>query len=203
MAHVPRGKVEIVMTQAKIALALIAAGLLCALSAFVTYTLTKPSTVTVYGTAAVLKQVQQLNELVSVKYVIEKIVGMSDINIFGEDRVLLIAHGVVKAGVRLDELKEGDVRLGADGAVTVRLPRARILDVYLDEKRTQVYERSTGIFRKFNKDLEKQARDNAVDSIRVAAQEMDIQREAQERAEKDIERLLLVLGFKQVKFAAQ
>jgi hypothetical protein len=191
------------MTQVKIALVLIAVVLLCAVSAFVTYTITKPSTVTVYGTAAVLKQVQQLNELVSVKYVIEKVIGMSDVNIFGEDRVLLIAHGVVKAGVRLDELKEGDVQLGPEGSVTVRLPKARILDVYLDEKRTQVYERSTGIFRKFNKDLEKQARDNAVDSVRVAAQEMDILKEAQERAEKDIERLLTVLGFKQVKFAGQ
>jgi len=188
------------MRQVKIAAILLAAALLCALSAYITYTITKPSTLTIIGSAAVLKQVQQMNELVTVKYVIEKIIHVTDANFFGEDRVLLVAHGVVKAGVRLDELKPDDVRVGNDGEVTLRLPKARILDVYLDEKRTQVYERSTGIFRRFNKDLEKHARDNAVDSIRAAAQELDILVEAQKRAEADVEHLLTTLGFKRVTF---
>lgn len=186
--------------QIKIIGVILAAVLLCAISAYITWTFARPSTITIFGTAAVLKQVQQLNELVTVKYVIEKVVGMSNVNAFGEDRVLLIAHGIVKAGVRLDELKSEDVEQRRDGEITLRLPKAKILDVYLDEKRTQVYERSTGIFRRFNKDLEKQARDNAVDSIRAAATELDIIHEAQTRAEKDVRQLLMVIGFKQVNF---
>jgi hypothetical protein len=192
------------MRQLKLGLAIVGVLLLCALSAYIAHTIARPPTVTVFGTAAVLKQVQQLNELVTVKYVIEKVIGRSEKDRSGEDRVLLIAHGVVKAGVRLDELKPEDVQLGHDGAVRLRLPAARILDVYLDEQRTQVYERSTGVLRRIikgvDKDLEARARDNAVDSIRAAAQEMEIEREARQRAEKDIEQLLIVLGFKKVRF---
>jgi hypothetical protein len=200
VAHFPRGEVAVVMLKVKVVLILLGTALLCAVSAYITYTINKPATITLFGTAAVLKQVQQMNELVSVKYVIEKVIGMSDVNFLGEDRVLLIAHGVVKAGVRLDELKPEDVRISGDGEVKLRLPKARILDAYLDEKRTQVYERSTGLFRRTNKDLEKHARDNAVDSIRAAAQEMDILAEAQQRARRDIEQLLILLGFKKVTF---
>ena len=89
---------------------------------------------------------------------------------------------------------------GQDGEVTLRLPKARILDVYLDEKRTQVYERKTGLLRRFNKDLEKHARDNAVDSIRAAAEDMEILKEAHQRAEQNVTRLLTALGFKAVRF---
>ena len=88
---------------------------------------------TFLNTSSVVRQVQTLSELVTVKYVIEKVIGMSDVNFFGEDRVLLIAHGVVKAGVRLDGLKAEDVRVSDGGEVTVHLPKASILDVYLDE----------------------------------------------------------------------
>lgn len=71
-------------------------------------------------------------------------------------------------GVRVDELKADDVQQGIDETITLRLQKAKVLDVYLDEKRTQVYERSTGLLGRFNKDLEKQARDNAVEGQRVA-----------------------------------
>lgn len=188
------------MRQVKLVLLVLLIAVFCAATAFITWKLNAPSTIRVFGSAAVLKEVQQLNELVTVKYVIEKVVGMSDVNAFGEDRVLLIAHGIAKAGVRLDELKPEDVQQGKDGEITLRLPKAKILDVYLDEKKTQVYERSTGILRRINKDLEKQARDNAVDSIRAAAQELDITIEAQQRAEKDVRQLLMLLGFKKVEF---
>lgn len=190
------------MLKLKIIGVILAAALLCAVSAYITWTFTRPSTIRVYGTAAVLKEVQQMNELVTVKYVIEKVIGMSDVNTFGEDNILLIAHGIVKAGVRFDELKPEDVIEGGEGEITLRLPKARIFDVYLDEKRTQVYERRTGLFRRMNKDLEKNARENAADSIRAAAQEMEILGEAQKRAELNVERLLRLLGFRKVSFQA-
>ena len=52
-----------------------------------------------YTTATVLRQVQTLSQLVTVKYVMEKVVVMEDVKWFGESRVLLVANGVVKAGV--------------------------------------------------------------------------------------------------------
>ena len=53
-----------------------------------------------YNTATVLVQVQTLSQLVTVKYVMEKVVALEDVQWYGESRVLLIAHGIVKAGHR-------------------------------------------------------------------------------------------------------
>lgn len=200
MARVPRGPVAAVMLRIKIFLGAFFVLILCGSAVYITHQLSTKSTVRTYGTAAVLKEVQGLNELVTVKFIIEKVIGMSDVNMFGEDRVLLIAHGVVKAGVRLDELKAEDIFPGENGGITIRLPKAKILDVYLDEKRTQVYERKTGLLRRFNKDLEKHARDNAIDSVRAAAEDMEILTEAQQRAEQNVSSLLTALGFKTVRF---
>ena len=100
---------------------------------------------TVYNTAAVVKQVQTLSQLVTVKYVIEKVVVYEDVKWFpgGENRVLMIAHGVVKAGVDFQKLKPEDLELSGK-RVKIRLPNPQITDCYLDENRTQVVERSTG-----------------------------------------------------------
>ena len=54
---------------------------------------------TAYNTATVLRQVQTLSQLVMVKHAMEKVVVMEDVKGFGESRVLLVANGVVKAGV--------------------------------------------------------------------------------------------------------
>ena len=45
---------------------------------------------------SVLKQIQTLSQLVTVKYVIEKVVILEDVKWFGENRVLLLAHGVAR-----------------------------------------------------------------------------------------------------------
>src|SRR5881409_1847080 len=87
----------------------------------------------IQNTATILQQVQTLSDLVTVKYVLEKVVILEDIKWYGENRVLLVAHGIVKAGVNLQELKPEDVRV-EDRRVILKLPRATITDVYLDEK---------------------------------------------------------------------
>lgn len=152
-----------------------------------------------YDTPTVLRQVQSLAQLVTVKYVLEKVVVVEDVKWFGENRVLLVAHGVVKAGVDLQQLKPDDVRV-AGRAVTVRLPPAEITDAYLDDKRTRVIERTTGLLRVFDKDLEQKARQHAAEEIRRAAREAGILQEANERARVQVERLLHDLGFEQVEF---
>src|SRR6266581_6716140 len=69
-----------------------------------------------YNTAIILKQVQTLSQLVTVKYVMEKVEVLPDppSNFFrkalpDESKVILLAHGVVKAGVDLGKLKPGDL----------------------------------------------------------------------------------------------
>src|SRR5437660_5215265 len=98
----------------------------------------------IQNTTTILQQIQTLSELVTVKYVLEKVVILEDIKWYGENRVLLVAHGVVKAGVDLQEIKPEDVRV-EDKRVIVRLPRAKITDVYLDEHETRGVDRTTGL----------------------------------------------------------
>jgi hypothetical protein len=155
----------------------------------------------VYNTATLLKQVQTLSQLVTVKYVMEKIVvleappkGVLEQFLPGESRVILIAHGVVKAGVDLSRLKPGDMQV-SDKKVVLNLPPSQITDAYLDDKQTKVVERITGILRSFDKDLEQTARQNAVDDIRRAARTGGILKDADERAQAQLKNLFNQLGY--------
>ena len=158
---------------------------------------------TVYNTAAVVKQVQTLSQLVTVKYVIEKVVVYEDVKWFpgGENRVLMIAHGVVKAGVDFQKLKPEDLELSGK-RVKIRLPNPQITDCYLDENRTQVVERSTGLLRSFDKDLEQTARQFAVDDVRRGARNAGILKDADERARAQVEKLFQQMGL-EVEFMAR
>ncbi len=146
------------------------------------------------NTATLLTQVQGLSELVTVKYVLEKVVVIEDVKIYGESRVILLAHGVVKAGVDLAKLKPGDLEVHGR-EVVINLPMATITDVYLDESQTQVLEHSTGLFRSYDKELEQSARREALDTIRRAARYSGIVDEANARAKEQLRRFFQQLGF--------
>ena len=148
----------------------------------------------IQSTATIVQQVQTLSELVTVKYVLEKVVILDDIKWYGENRVLLVAHGIVKAGVDLQEIKPEDVRV-EDKKILLKLPRARITDVYLDDEKTRVVDRSTGLLRAFDKDLEQNARRQAVEDLRIAARSNRIYEDAEERARLQLANLFHQLGY--------
>ena len=148
----------------------------------------------IQSTATIVQQVQTLSELVTVKYVLEKVVILDDIKWYGENRVLLVAHGIVKAGVDLQELRPDDLRVG-DKKIVLKLPRARITDVYLDDQKTRVVDRSTGLLRAFDKDLEQNARRQAVEELRIAARSNRIYEDAEERAQLQLANLFHQLGY--------
>jgi len=148
----------------------------------------------IQSTATIVQQVQTLSELVTVKYVLEKVVILDDIKWYGENRVLLVAHGIVKAGVDLQEIKPEDVRV-EDKKIMLKLPRARITDAYLDDQKTRVVDRSTGLLRAFDKDLEQNARRQAVDDLRIAARFNRIYEDAEERARLQLANLFHLLGY--------
>jgi len=156
----------------------------------------------VYSTATVLRQVQTLSQLVTVKYIMEKVVVLEDVKWFGENRVLLIAHGIVKAGVDLGELRAEDLDVSGT-KILIRLPPAQITDAYLDDQQTRVVERSTGLLRMFDKDLEQSARQTAVSDIRRAARTAGILKDADERAQAQLKSLFLQMGFDQIEFRSQ
>ena len=147
----------------------------------------------VYNTATVLRQVQTLSQLVTVKYVMEKVVVMEDVKWFGESRVLLVANGVVKAGVDFSRLKPEDVRV-TEKKVVLHLPAAQITDAYLDDRQTRVVERTTGLLRTFDKDLEQTARQTAVDDIRRGARSAGILKDADDRARVQVQNLFEQMG---------
>jgi hypothetical protein len=150
-----------------------------------------------YDTAALLKQVQSLSELVTVKYVIEKVVVLEDVKWYGENRVLLLAHGIVKAGVDLAGLKPEDISISGR-RISVKLPSAVVVDAYLDDRKTQVIERNTGLLRAFDKDLEQTARKDATLDILRAARSGGITKDAEQRARDQLKGLLQQLGFEEV-----
>src|SRR5262245_3139082 len=145
------------------------------------------------NSATVLRQVQTLSQLVTVKYVMEKVVVMEDVKWFGDNRVLLVANGVVKAGVNFDQLKPEDLQV-SEKKISIRLPVPQITDAYLDERQTRVIERTTGLLRTFDKDLEQNARQIAVDDIRRAARTARIIKDADDRAQAQIKNLFGQMG---------
>src|SRR5437016_5694362 len=147
----------------------------------------------IQNTATILKQVQTLSDLVTVKYVLEKVIILEDIKWYGENRVLLVAHGIVKAGVDLKEIKLQDVRL-EEKKVLLRLPLARITDAYLDDQKTRVVDRTTGLLRAFDKDLEQDARRQAVNDLSISARVNGINGDAEERARLQLTNLFHQLG---------
>ncbi len=155
-----------------------------------------------YRSATLLTQVQAVSELVTVKYIIERVVEQDDVKWIaglGENRVLLLAHGVVKAGIDLSKLTPSDLVV-TGREVRIKLPPPRITEAYLDEKKTRVIERTTGLLRSFDKDLEQRAREHAITDNESAALEGGILTDAQSRARAQLTVLLKQLGFESVKF---
>jgi len=161
-----------------------------------------------FNTPALLKEIQTLSELVTVKYVIEKVEVWTDppqtlLGQFfaGDNHILLLAHGIVKAGVDLSEIKPEDLQV-VDKKLVIRLPAPQITDAYLDDKETKVIERTTGFLRAFDKDLEQNIRRIAVQDIRNAAARGGILKDADERARTQLKNFLKQMGFEEVEFRA-
>src|SRR5262249_17325583 len=95
----------------------------------------------------VVRQIQQLQRLETVRYTMDKIIsgerGSAALPKFlVSDRLLLVAHGEVIAGVDLAKLQASDVTVQGR-TVTVRLPRTEILVTRVDNTKTRVYSRDT------------------------------------------------------------
>lgn len=160
-------------------------------------------TATIYpDSVTVVRSVQSLARLESVQYSIEKVIrAETGQGIFGPllgDRLLFVAHGDVIAGVDLAKLGPNDVLVSTDGRVTIVVPAAEIFVTRLDNEKSYVYERATGLFTKGDINLESQTRQVAEDEIRNGALEDGILNTAQSNANVVLERLLRSLGFTDV-----
>jgi hypothetical protein len=155
---------------------------------------------------AVLKEIQGLNELVTIKYNIQKVVGLREEKVpFGSEQVLLMVQASVLGGVDLAALGTDDVSVAADNTITVRLPMARVMHVFIDEQQTKVWDRSKTWWTPwvpYSPDLEQKARLAAIESVQAAALEMGLLSHAQENAENTIREFLRAAGVGAVRFEA-
>ncbi len=168
----------------------------------------KPPTTTIdTSQPAVVDRIQALNRLETVRYQVEKVITGRTTGFLPDflvqDRLLLIAHGEVIAGVDLSKLQPQDVLVITD-TVTIKMPKAEIFNpnTILDEKQTYVYQRSGGIlpFAGQDPNLETKVRQAAVSVLLQAAEEDGILQQASQNAEQVLRSLITGLGFKQVQF---
>jgi hypothetical protein len=150
---------------------------------------------------SVVDRVQKLQRLETVVYTMDKIVTGSKENILPDfltgDRLLMLVHGEVIAGVDFSTLRPGDVRV--DGkTVHLHLPAPQIFTTRLDSAKTRVYSRQTGVLVPTDPNLETQVRQEAERQLQEAAMADGILRTAQMNGASTIRSLLQGLGFEQV-----
>jgi Protein of unknown function (DUF4230) len=152
----------------------------------------------------VVDRIQRLQRLETVVYTMDKIVTGEKENAFfpdflAGDRLLMMVHGEVVAGIDFSNLKPGDVKV--DGKqVRLHLPAAQVFSTRLDSARTRVYSRQTGLLVSTDPNLETQVRQEAEQQLLQAAVVDGILRTAQQNAVSTITSLLQGLGFEKIDF---
>jgi hypothetical protein len=148
---------------------------------------------------AVVQRIQRLQRLETVVYSMEKIVTGSQDNaylprILGGDRILLIVHGDVTAGIDLGKLDESKINInGRD--IEIELPPAEVFSTRLDNTLTRVYSRETGLFTVPDPNLESEVRREAERQIGQSALQSGILKTAAANAHATLSGLLQGLGF--------
>jgi hypothetical protein len=156
-------------------------------------------TPTIYPSSqAVVLQVRNLARLETAQYTIERVItaeiGQGTLSALFGDRLLFVAHGQVTAGIDLGKLADGDISMGPDGKATIILPAAEVFGSTLDNQKSYVYDRQTGLLTHGDMNLETQARQVAEQEILRVAVEDGIVTLAQTNGATFIERLVKGLG---------
>ncbi len=154
----------------------------------------------------VVHEVRALARLETMQYSVEKVItaetGQGPFGFLFGDRLLLVAHGTIIAGVDLDRVGADDVQVDDAGRVRIELPAAEIFITALDNEKTYVFDREVGLFRRGDIQLESAARIAAEQEMEKAALEDGILEQAQLNAEAYLYRLLRSLGFPDVIFTS-
>ena len=145
-----------------------------------------------------INEVRALSRLETIQYSVEKVItgetgGGTFQALFG-DKILFVAHGTVIAGIDMEKLQPEDLRF-ENGVLTVRLPPAEVLIATLDNEKSYVYDRDTGILAKPDVNLETLVRQRAEEEILKAAIEDGILEQAQLNAEAYLFKFFAALGY--------
>jgi hypothetical protein len=151
----------------------------------------------------VIKQIQQLSRLETVVYTLEDVVeGQHDYTdllpeFLTGDRILLIGYGQVIAGLDLEKFGSSNVRIRGR-TVALQLPPPEILSIKVDNQKTRVYSRETGLLVPADPDLETKVRQEAERKLRESAIKDGILQTATQNARVTLRSFLGGLGFDQI-----
>jgi hypothetical protein len=150
----------------------------------------------------VVRQIQQLRRLETVSYTMDKIISGEHANAYlpkflAGDRLLLVVHGEVVGGIDLAGLQPGDVSIRGQKA-SIHLPAAEVFSTRIDNARTKVYSRDTGLFSSPDPNLESEVREVAERQLQQAALQDGILKSAADNARTTISSMLQGFGFHEV-----
>ena len=150
----------------------------------------------------VVHQIQQLQRLETVSYTMDKIISGEHDNAYlpkflAGDRLLLVVHGEVVGGINLADLHPGDVLVEGQ-KVSIHLPAAEVLSTRIDNAKTRVYSRDTGLFSSPDPNLESEVRQEAERQLQQAALQDGILKIAADNARSTIASILKGFGFREV-----
>jgi hypothetical protein len=145
-----------------------------------------------------INEVRALARLETIQYSIEKVItgetgGGTFQTLFG-DKILFVGHGTVIAGIDMEKLQPEHMRF-ENGVLTVRLPPAEVFIATLDNEKSYVYDRDTGVLAKPDVNLETLVRQRAEEEILRAAIEDGILEQAQLNAEAYLFKFFAALGY--------
>src|SRR5271157_3234057 len=146
----------------------------------------------------IVHEVRALARLETIQYTVEKVItaeeGQGQLSALFGDKLLFVAHGVVIAGVDLAKMNPQDIWID-NQILYFRLPQPEIFSSTLDNTKSYVYDRQTGILTKGDTNLETQARQSAENEITQAALDDGILNQAGINAQSYLTRLLTQLGY--------
>ena len=151
----------------------------------------------------IVHEIRSLARLETIKFSLEKIITAETRQgvfkwLIG-DRLILVAHGEVIAGIDLNKLDPEALQVKG-GVLYVQLPDPEIFVVAVDNEQSYVYDRDTGVLTHGEVDLESQARLAAEQEIEESALKDGILELAAQNAESYLGGLFRELGVPEVIF---
>lgn len=145
-----------------------------------------------------INEIRALARLETIQYSVEKVItgetGGGTFATFFGDKILFVGHGTVIAGIDMEKLAPENMRY-ENGVLSVQLPPAEIFIATLDNEKSYVYDRQTGVLTKPDPNLETLVRQKAEEEILKAALEDGILNQAQINAETYLFKFFAALGF--------
>jgi hypothetical protein len=161
-----------------------------------------PATPTIVSGDAIVQQIQKISRLETTTYTIERVIEAKQSDPawpdwLRGDRLLLIADGTIVAGVDMGKVKPQDVVVAPDGnSVKITLPPVEIFNrnSILNNAKTRVYNRETGLLASPSQNLETQARQAAEGQLLQAACDDGVMQHATDDSRAAVSHMLALVN---------